>query len=838
VDRIFRAASGNREGEVKLQNKTGLKLCCCALLTALAGSTPDARAAAQEIEVAPAGTRIARGQTQRFEFGTVPQKDTTVTLEISSRLDAKSFGGSMYFLKLKLNGRDVNAAKSRSAIRLQNRPLVSAIAPDQDFTWHDKGAGWRVLYAPDFQTVRAPNFNYFVGDPYTLVLDVTDLVNPVSTNVLEISNTAADWAAEAAGTNGDLVFEKLLIKTKPGSSPMMAATKGAAHVINRGTPAAGAAKYSARILPGGGLEIQSGAQRFQFSSAFSFPNAGFNFLTAGAKVDNSGQAEWKAQIQNEKNGGVVTARGREYSVRRAIQFTPRKIEISDAITNATDAPLGLVVRHEMQLDAPGEMAVRLAGNPDPSLTEYFSPGNPSVHIALKNSGLGMICEDDIFRNQAKLFVREDGSGSTPGTAAAAQFAGLKTEMLRLAPGETYELRWSIYPVAGPDYYDFINLVREDWGANYTAEGAWLWGYDPQIILDMPEEELRTKFERQGIRYAIIGGGWGDRFKDLKRIGFGAGVLDEYFAEHRKRITQSAEKIRRVVPGCKVLLYYTSLDDTSENSPQRFADSWRTGPDGKQLYTDWNGEFSRTWGVVATLDNSFGKAMLEVARQHMDEMKMDGLYWDTMENRGFGEPLLTYNQGDGHSCLLDMKTFTIAREVGNTVLLGEAHRLAVTKLVQEKGGAILGNGPICTKDLLATQTQRMTEVIHNDYFAYEGNLQTPLGFIAYDMEFSAVVRALQLATLPVGASTEYSHDIMRHLFPFTPIELHAGYLLGRERIITLHDGAYGWDGDFKYRLWIYDKDGKAREENPRWQTATKRVPIAVPEGGVAIMERSL
>src|SRR5690606_10820305 len=118
------------------------------------------------------------------------------------------------------------------------------------------------------------------------------------------------------------------------------------------------------------------------------------------------------------------------------------------------------VRHEMDLSGLENPAVRLAGSTDPTLSEYHSPGNPSVHVTAPDHTIALLCEDDVFRNQSRLFVRD---GSTPA-------AGIRTEMLRLAPGETYNLQWSVYPVASQDYFDFVNVVREDWGANYTVEG--------------------------------------------------------------------------------------------------------------------------------------------------------------------------------------------------------------------------------------------------------------------------------------------------------------------------------------------------------------------------------
>ena len=93
-------------------------------------------------------------------------------------------------------------------------------------------------------------------------------------------------------------------------------------------------------------------------------------------------------------------------------------------------------------------------------------------------------------------------------------------------------------------------------------------------------------------------------------------------------------------------------------------------------------------------------------------------------------------------------------------------------------------------------------------------------------------------LPVAIGLDQTHDVTRHLFPFTPIELHSGYLLGKERIVATHDGTYGWDGKFRYRAWIYDAEGKTRDENPAWQDAAKRVAVQVPAGGAVVMEREL
>jgi hypothetical protein len=814
---------------MKKPNFNLVKKLLCATLTVIAciGSTPDAHA--DEIPVIATETAIARGESKTFEFGTVPQQDTTVLLEVTSRLDAETLAGSSFFMRMELNGHEVNAAKSRSANRLKNRAFVSNVAPNVPSTWFGSPAGWRVLFAPDFESARKQTF--YEGDPYTLVLDVTDLTNPAAENRLTITNNAPASAATYGKSKADLIIQKLTIKTVPGKSPMMDTSANIKPFINRGERAGGPAKYVGAVLPGGGFTVAVGNRTWKFNSAFSFPNAGFNSLSAADKVKSGGQPEWKVQTAYNKNSGTVAASGREYSVQRDIKFTPRKIEIADAITNKTNAPLGLLVRDEMDLSGLENPAIRLAGSTDPAASENFAPGNPSVHVTAPDHTIAMICEDDVFRNQAKLYTTEAQAGSTP-------VAGLRTEMLRLAPNETYTLRWSVYPVASLDYFDFINLVRQDWGANYTTLGAWWWGFHPPTVLKMPLEELRAKLNRQGINYATIGGGWVDASKDKHRIGFGTGVMDDYWADYRKSVREAGDKLRLARPGIKVMAYYDTQRDTSEGDHERFKDSWLTDAKGNQLSTEWSGQYSLTYSTVATLDNSYGKAMLKVAEQYFSDMKLDGIYWDEMENVAFGVPLLTYNIFDGHSAILNPKTFTIEREVGNTALLGEGHRLAVIDIVKKHNGVLLGNGPTGTKALLDTHVQRMIESQHNDYWSYQGHLATPLGYISGYTAWKNYRRLIELAMLPVAIGIDMPHDVQRHLFPFTPIELHSGYLLGKERIVVAHDGHFGWDGNFRYRLWTYDGEGRIADENPAWQNGKDRVEIKVPENGLVVMEREL
>jgi hypothetical protein len=782
-------------------------------------------AGAQEYQLNQQELRIARGENLALDFGTVPQKDHTILLDIIARLDSDGLGGSLYFMALALNGQVVDSARGRQAVRLVNKPFVSPVAPDTPYSWSDNKA-WRVLYAPDFAGARRQAF--YAGDPYQTTLDVTDLTNPAAENRLTISNVCTYSPPAGSRGNHDLVIQSIKVIVKPEPSPMMAVPEVRGEVINRGTPGAGPAACEARLLPGGGVRVQLGESRFDLTTRLSYPRAGYNLLVPGEQAEGSGQAGWQVQTTVTAEGGEVQAAGPDYRLHRKVRVTSRKVEISDQIVNQhPERPLGLLVEHGANLKDLPQATVRLAGNADPAINEYYSPGNPSVYLRLENQGLGLLCEDDVFRNQATLFYD-----------AEREAAGLRTDKLWLPGGGSYTLKWSIYPVASDDYYDFINLVRHDWGSNYTVEGPWTFFYNPDAILAVPVEELRAQFQKLGLRYACYCGGWVDPRHDPGRIGFGTGVLDPYWADFRGRLRDAAARIREAAPGCKVLIYYDSQRDTSEGGAERFQDSWLTNEQGQQLTTEWGGRYSLTHSVVATLDNSFGQAMLQAVDRYMDELEPDGLYWDEMEGVSYGNPLITYNMADGYSCQLNPQTLEIEREIGLTTLLGEGHRKAVINRVRARGGTMMGNGPTCTRGLLELNPQRMVEIQHNDYWCFEGNLDSPLGYASGRMDFGNWIRALRLATLLVGTRHTYEHEISPYVFPFTPIELHSGYLSGRERIITLHEGNYGWPGErCLVQVRHFDTEGKLTgRDYPTRVRDEARTAVTPAEGEVVVLVR--
>ncbi len=438
------------------------------------------------------------------------------------------------------------------------------------------------------------------------------------------------------------------------------------------------------------------------------------------------------------------------------------------------------------------------------------------------------CNLYIKFNQARLF-------------AGTSNVGLRDDMFCLGPKESCTLKWAVYPVAGPDYFDFINLVRKDWNSNFTVDGPYTL-INPEWVLAQPVDKLRKQFARHGIKYVISNGSWRQGRGKNQRNAFGLSVFEDRWADHRSKLREAGARIREAAPGVKMWVYYDPMRDSSQGSNEKFKDSHWVDAKGQPLFTTWGGGMDNIcYTYIPMLDNSFGKAMLAAVDRYIDETGSDGIYCDEMSISGsFNSPGITYKPLDGHSCLLDPKNYTIKREIGLSALLSDSWQRALVESARKRQGMVmLGNGAAKTHTMLATKVFRMLECQHNDFWCYESNLGSPLGWTyPAGTSFAATVRTLRQGCLPVGVPLSSTHEISRYLYPFTPVELHHGYLLGEERIITIHDGNYGWVGK---RCLVqphhFDKNGMlVKDEAVTHIGKEARTAVNLAEGEAMVLER--
>ena len=79
----------------------------------------------------------------------------------------------------------------------------------------------------------------------------------------------------------------------------------------------------------------------------------------------------------------------------------------------------------------------------------------------------------------------------------------------------------------------------------------------------------------------------------------------------------------------------------------------------------------------------------------------------------------------------------------------------------------------------------------------------------------------------------------YMFPITPLELHEGYILGEERIVTNRSGRFGWGDRSRHEVHVFDDQ---RRETPHFAAPTVTegnmtfTDLRLPEDDAAIVKK--
>ena len=50
-------------------------------------------------------------------------------------------------------------------------------------------------------------------------------------------------------------------------------------------------------------------------------------------------------------------------------------------------------------------------------------------------------------------------------------------------------------------------------------------------------------------------------------------------------------------------------------------------------------------------------------------------------------------------------------------------------------------------------------------------------------------------------------LTRWMYPLTPLELHSGFIIGKERILTRRSGLFGWGDASRHEVHVFDDRGR-------------------------------
>jgi hypothetical protein len=580
----------------------------------------------------------------------------------------------------------------------------------------------------------------------------------------------------------------------------------------------------------GGFTLCLGEKSVPIESRFTYPRGGENAFCPSEKIE--GAPQWKPNWEKGEGGRLrVVGQCPHYRIQREIRVEPHRVVVRDTIGNLTSEALGIIVRNQAVSDGLSVSAL-LGGEPGRGMRDIKI--NPTVFVASRGLGLGLVALDDVYVVQARGFF-ENGR------------AGILTNEFALDANAQYTMEWAIYPNTTGDYYDFINLARHDEGrGGVTVEGGFAF-YPTGAVPSREYLEIRgTKYFSAPCLSHVI---------DEPSISL-EGIEFIKYPKVRRQLREQFAAVTRIDPSIRCM-FHIAHALYATNKPELFADARVVDAKGRQqtygnseAYYYGGGYFSkerldqgwRWWIYCPTRENSFGQAMLRSVDMMVDEIGcrgafMDGFMWI------YGSDY-TYNRWDRHSADIDPLTKTITRKKGSVLLLSQELLAEYVRKFNQRGGTVIANYPVFTRTIarekmICDQECRVGPDIHFTHtpitLGRSGTLHTE------QHVYRDVREALANGNLYFyyGEGDLTTKSVPAYMYPITIEEIRGGCVRGRERIVTMNAGVYGWSSEADmHQIWLFDRRG-ALADHELFSTTDRegvRTELPLQEGQTAVIRR--
>jgi len=579
----------------------------------------------------------------------------------------------------------------------------------------------------------------------------------------------------------------------------------------------------------GAIEIANGKNSIALESEFSFPGSKIGFHKLPEKISGETNS-WRPRVTRLDDSTLqIEAAGNFYSLKRILRFQNERIELEDTLRNLTDKPVGVLISHHFI--APENLRNARA---------MTTADNPTIFFSLRSADFGIVAEDDVARLQFE-------------SSAAVNQAAIQHSSFALDAGKSYTFRYAIYPLAATgDIYEFFNRVRRDWKSNFTIEGPFeFFGlFDPHF---KTPGALAKYLQRKNLKLVAL-----NSFLD-----YDPGSLDHVLPRGEYKI--AAQKIARIFheidPGIKVLgcietdwvtLFPEKIKDASllENgTPEQITkvidDSdlpWkksikrnREGHVELERYVR-GGKPQLSLSVFPAAGNAQEKFLLDQAKFLIEDAGLDGIYIDEF-NQSWNRNVRSYDGWDGVSVEINSETGKIEKKFVSCGLAGIPSRLAIMNYVFSRGKTLVANTWATSAREQSLPAQRFWEM--QDYVQagglragekppligemMEGLLGSPIGLgISGGAGNTNLSEGLMLGLISylrhgllyfhywypdLPESGEYGP--INHMFPFTPVALHEGWMEGLERIVTCISGKFFWKNSTKPVVHLFGLDGREK-----------------------------
>lgn len=819
-----------------------------------------------EIPVAP------EVSSKQVELPALPD-NRGLAIRFQARLHTATPGGWNQFLGMRWNGVPIKDATSEGKPRLLNRDRTfrSSIPSESVVATFSERSGLPCLCA-----FFGPNFNTLDDrvlsereEGYWYLLDISDL-NTATVNRLDFVNTAL---AQYWGGNPPADMRMIVENIEIGKVPeavleSLRSSRLIERKVVKGTSIT-VAGSQVTLTPGGGLQIHRGNDYTWFESAYLAPGEGLG-------KDAQEKAPWLAAVSSPIKGGstwkrvkddwVFEYKGSGFHLKRELSFNDHRLSVRDTVSNETEKTLGGRANH--RLLTPGFLKnFRFAGVEGQRSARPFGwPDNPTIYVNQGSSGTGVLFEDDFFR------LHMQGSGENNALTASDKHFGL-------APKESYTFRIALYPTGG-DFWDFVNAARRDWKVNFAVQGPF--EFITATGYQKPEDAagLRERLKRKDLKIFALAP-WFEYY-----TGYGIN-RDAYkvMMQNAMRVIKSVKPDAICIPLVETNLVPVPMSFLQGKLPDDFGWGYQSGGTyGKEAPSEaaaivdaslWKdsvvrGEHGRpnldTWYVnyykepkgfnlivYPTLTNYRHKNALEQLAWLLDDVGFDGAYIDQFAMALGGRDSVTYGVWDGHTVDLDPATGEVTRKYAVVGKISDQARREWVNFILKRGKLVVANGQPVTEALQSLPVNRVMETQGYDVFGEgipnatmcaRGMFGSPIGLghsfgqlmgphkgKAGEILMRTIIAQLRYGLLYYyyGATVppeEGGYGPINHMFPFTPVELHDGYVIGKERTITCRSITFDWKGDKAPKVLLFDKRGMEKPVQPQIEKVAGKYRVAI------------
>jgi hypothetical protein len=624
----------------------------------------------------------------------------------------------------------------------------------------------------------------------------------------------------------DKARDATLYKFKPGKSAAVLENKN----------------FKLEVTPSGGMQLKAAGVDYYLESFFSYPASPEMKDNKLGTCSAAGQKDWKPSVlQVSKTQIEVTAKAGDYELKRIIKLDPPRIRFQDHIKNTSSKAVGVRVRNLFGIKGmPRPGSWRIAGFSGTSFAEFsFSTKNPTMFLETGKSSLGLVVEDNIYRVMLQLRKKNNIF-----IAGAENFA--------LGAGKSHTFEWTLYPGENNGYFGFINQVRKDWNVNYTVQSAILVGdrghkstTKQNVFVIGPWFEYHNGSKYTDDQFKKI---YTDKIKTIKSARPAALVIPKLennlvpfcVTDYPDAKALPARKGARTDPGVKYGLFLNKkLTEIVDRS--HLKDSIIRSADGRAMVENFYTKYPFiNLMVQPERDNARYKDIMRQMDFLTDDCGFDGIFMDQFIPMPLGG--ISYDKWDGVSVELN-KDGTIKSKYYSYALTGASARLDIIKHVTDKGKMYIHNGLPLVKETRSVPAMRFQEM-ENDPIApmtFIDSKPPELKWVSLAHLSSPITLGLRLKRYsPKGEDRSaqilmkgiitalrngslyyyYTMDIGKdgslapsdHMFPFTPVEINEGFLIGKERIITCLSRSFVWPGKAKPKVLLFDKCGNLKKND--------------------------